>query len=138
MEERASAKPTANILFRGAYDQKRELVEANTPSILPPMTADLPKNRLGFAKWLFTEDHPLTARVTVNRMWQEVFGTGIVKTVDDFGSQGEAPSHPELLDWLAVDFRDHQWDVKRFYKQILMSATYRQAALATPEKLAKD
>jgi hypothetical protein len=129
---------TAHVLFRGAYDQKREEVEAGTPSILPPMSADLPRNRLGFAKWLFTPDHPLTARVTVNRMWQEIFGTGIVKTVDDFGSQGEPPSHPELLDWLATDFRDSGWDMKRFYKQIVMSATYRQAALATPAKLAKD
>lgn len=130
--------PAAHVLFRGAYDQKRDLVEATTPSILPPMTADLPRNRLGFAKWLFKPDHPLTARVTVNRMWQEIFGTGIVKTVDDFGSQGEPPSHPELLDWLATDFRDSGWDVKRFYKQILMSATYRQEAAATPAKLAKD
>ena len=138
MHEKPDSTPFAYVLYRGAYDQKRQRVDAATPAVLPPMTSDLPKNRLGFAKWLFTKDHPLTARVAVNRMWQEIFGTGIVKTVDDFGSQGEGPSHPELLDWLALDFRDHQWDVKRFYKQILMSATYRQAALATPEKLAKD
>jgi hypothetical protein len=137
MHERPGT-PTAHVLFRGAYDQKRELVEAGTPSILPPMSSDLPRNRLGFAKWLFTPDHPLTARVTVNRMWQEIFGTGLVKTVDDFGSQGEPPSHPQLLDWLATDFRDSGWDMKRFYKQILMSATYRQAAVATPAKIAKD
>ncbi len=138
MQERGDAKPSAHVLYRGAYDQKREAVEANTPSVLPPMTSDLPRNRLGFAKWLFRDDHPLTARVTVNRMWQEVFGTGIVRTVDDFGSQGEPPSHPELLDWLAVDFRESGWDVKRFYKQVLMSATYRQSAQATPDKIAKD
>jgi len=138
MQEKAGSTPFAYVLYRGAYDQRRQRVEAGTPSVLPPMTSDLPRNRLGFARWLFTNDHPLTARVAVNRMWQEIFGTGIVKTVDDFGSQGEAPSHPELLDWLALDFRDHRWDVKRFYKQILMSATYRQAALATPDKLAKD
>ena len=100
-------RPFANVLYRGAYDQKRQKVEASTPSVLPPMTADLPHNRLGLAKWLFTPDHPLTARVAVNRMWQEIFGTGLVKTVDDFGSQGEAPSHPDLLDWLAVDFREN-------------------------------
>ncbi len=138
MQELVDSKPIAHLLHRGAYDQKRDLVEANTPSVLPPMTSDLPKNRLGFAKWLFSAEHPLTARVTVNRMWQEIFGNGIVKTADDFGSQGEPPTHPELLDWLAVDFRAHNWDVKRFYKQVLMSATYRQAALLTPEKLAKD
>jgi hypothetical protein len=102
------------------------------------MTSAMPRNRLGFAQWLFIEDQPLTARVAVNRMWQEIFGTGIVKTVDDFGSQGEPPTHPELLDWMAVDFREHGWDVKRFYKQVLLSATYRQAALVTPDKLAKD
>jgi hypothetical protein len=138
MEERADQKPFAHVLYRGAYDQKRDRVDANTPGILPPMAASLPRNRLGFARWLFTEDHPLTARVTVNRMWQEIFGTGLVKTVDDFGSQGEPPSHQQLLDWLAVDFRENGWDVKRFYRQVLNSATYRQMALVTPEKLAKD
>src|SRR3984885_1931096 len=136
--ERTDQKPFAHVLYRGAYDQPRERVEASTPTVLPPMAAALPRNRLGLAKWLFTPDQPLTARVAVNRMWQEIFGTGIVKTVDDFGSQGEPPSHPELLDWLAVDFREHGWDVKRFYKQVLMSATYRQAAQVTPDKIAKD
>jgi hypothetical protein len=138
MQERADSNPSAYVLYRGAYDQKRERVEANTPAALPPMPADLPRNRLGFAQWLFRPEHPLTARVTVNRMWQEVFGAGLVKTPDDFGSQGEPPSHPELLDWLAVDFRENGWDVKRFYKQLLLSATYRQAAITTPAKLAKD
>jgi hypothetical protein len=138
MEERTHSKPTAWILYRGAYDQRRQQVDANTPSVLPPMTSAMPRNRLGFAEWLFTEDNPLTARVAVNRMWQEIFGTGIVKTAEDFGSQGEPPTHPELLDWLAVDFREHNWDLKRFYKQILMSATYRQSAVVTPAKLEKD
>ncbi|MBL8223422.1 MAG: DUF1553 domain-containing protein, partial [Bryobacterales bacterium] len=96
MQERASSKPEAHVLYRGAYDQRRDRVEAKTPSVLPPMPADLPRNRLGFAQWLFRPEHPLTARVTVNRIWQEVFGTGLVKTADDFGSQGEPPSHPEL------------------------------------------
>ncbi len=138
MEERTDSKPTAWTLYRGAYDQRREQVDANTPVILPPMTSTMPRNRLGLAQWLFTNDNPTTARVAVNRMWSEIFGTGIVKTAEDFGSQGEPPSHPELLDWLAVDFRDHGWDMKRFYKQLLMSATYRQAAIATPAKLDKD
>ncbi|MBL8228579.1 MAG: DUF1553 domain-containing protein [Bryobacterales bacterium] len=138
MHERTASTPSARVLYRGAYDQKRDTVAANTPSALPPMPSDLPRNRLGFAQWLFRPEHPLTARVTVNRFWQEVFGVGLVKTPDDFGSQGEPPSHPELLDWLAVDFREGGWDVKRFYKQLLMSATYRQAALSTPVKLAKD
>lgn len=138
MEERTDQKPFAYTLYRGAYDQKRERVEAHPPSVLPPMAASLPRNRLGFARWLFAEDQPLTARVAVNRMWQEIFGVGLVKTADDFGSQGEPPSHAQLLDWLAVDFRESGWDMKRFYRQVLNSATYRQMALATPEKIAKD
>ena len=138
MNERADGRPHAWLLYRGAYDQRRDEVAAGTPSILPPMAADLPRNRLGFAKWLFIPENPLTARVTVNRMWQEIFGTGIVKSTDDFGSQGEPPSHPELLDWLAVDFRDNGWNVKRFYKQIFLSATYRQSTRTTPLKLSKD
>ena len=138
MNERADQMPFAHVLFRGAYDQRRQRVEANTPSILPPMKSDLPRNRLGLAKWLMDAEHPLTARVTVNRMWQEVFGMGLVKTADDFGSQGEPPVNPELLDWLAVDFRESGWDVKRFYRQVLLSATYRQSAATTPAKTAKD
>jgi hypothetical protein len=138
MHEKPDSKPSAHLLFRGAYDQKREVVPADTPTALPPMTSDLPRNRLGFAKWLFTDEHPLTARVTVNRMWQEVFGTGLVKTADDFGSQGEPPANQELLDWLAVDFRESGWDMKRFYRQLLLSAAYRQIAQTTPLKAEKD
>ncbi len=129
---------SANVLLRGMYDQPRDKVQAGTPSVLPPMAASLPRNRLGLAKWLMDPGHPLTSRVAVNRFWQELFGTGIVKTSDDFGSQGEAPSHPELLDWLAVEFRESGWDVKKFYKLLMTSAAYRQAAIATPAKVDKD
>ena len=137
MNERTNA-PEAYVLFRGAYDQRRDHVTPVTPEFLPPMTTNLPANRLGFAQWLLRPENPLTARVTVNRFWQELFGTGIVKTAGDFGVAGEQPSHQELLDWLAVDFREHNWDVKRIFKLMVMSATYQQAATATAEKLEKD
>jgi hypothetical protein len=132
------SSPMAYVLFRGEYDKRRDKVEPKTPSILPPMPASLPKNRLGFAKWLLMPEHPLTTRVTVNRFWQEVFGTGIVKTSGDFGVSGELPVHPELLDWLAIEFREKGWDIKRFYKLMVTSATYRQASITTPEKRLKD
>jgi hypothetical protein len=128
----------AYVLFRGEYDKRRDPVKPATPKVLPPMPAELPHNRLGLAQWLLRPEHPLTARVTVNRFWQELFGTGLVRTSGDFGVSGELPSHPELLDWLAVEFREGNWDVKRFFKLLVMSATYRQSALATPEKLEKD
>jgi hypothetical protein len=128
----------AYILFRGEYDKRRDPVKPNTPAALPPFPESLPKNRLGFAHWLLTPEHPLTARVTVNRFWQEVFGTGIVRTAGDFGVTGEMPSHPELLDWLAVEFREKNWDVKQFFKLMVTSATYRQSARTTPEKLDRD
>ena len=120
------------------YDQPRDKVEPAVPSALPPMPASFPRNRLGLARWLIDENNPMMARVTVNRFWQEVFGTGLVKTAEDFGSQGEAPSHPELLDWLAVEFRESGWDVKKIFKQMVMSAAYRQSARSTPLKLEKD
>ena len=113
-------------------------MKPDTPDVLPPMPADLPRNRLGLAQWLLRPEHPLTARVTVNRFWQEVFGTGLVRTAGDFGVSGELPSHPELLDWLAVEFRESGWDVKRFFKLLVTSAAYRQSAATTPEKLEKD
>ena len=138
MTEKENSEPMAHVLYRGMYDQPGAQVGAETLSFLPPMDQDLPRNRMGLAKWLLADENPLTARVTVNRMWQEVFGTGLVRTAGDFGSQGEAPTHPELLDWLATDFRENGWDVKRFYKQLLMSAAYRQSAKVSPEKLEKD
>jgi hypothetical protein len=106
--------------------------------MLPPFPDNLPRNRLGFAQWLLLAEHPLTARVTVNRFWSELFGTGIVKTAGDFGVSGELPSHPELLDWLAIEFRESGWDVKELFKLIVTSATYRQSPVITPEKLEKD
>jgi hypothetical protein len=125
------------ILVRGGYDNHGAEVEPGTPaSILPFGT--YPKNRLGLAEWLFDKKNPLTARVYVNQMWQEFFGKGIVKTSGDFGKQGELPTNPELLDWLAVDFMNHGWDIKRLVKQLVMSATYRQSAVVTPEKLKND
>jgi hypothetical protein len=127
------------ILSRGHYasptDQK---VEAGTPAALPPLPEDFPRNRLGLAKWLFQPEHPLTARVAVNRYWQMLFGKGLVVTPEDFGSQGEYPTHPELLDWLAVDFRENSWDIKRALKQMVMSHTYRQTSRVTPEVLQRD
>jgi hypothetical protein len=108
------------------------------PAFLKPLPADAPKNRLGLAKWVVDAENPLTSRVTVNRFWQEVFGTGIVKTSEDFGIMGSPPSHPELLDWLAVEFRESGWDVKKFFKLLVTSATYRQSSVTTPDKLEKD
>lgn len=128
----------AFVLKRGEYDKKGDPVERRTPAALPPMTADAPNNRLGLAQWLVSPEHPLTARVTVNRFWQQFFGTGIVKTAEDFGSQGEPPSHPKLLDWMASQFIADGWDVKRTLKRIVMSNTYRQSSKITPELLARD
>jgi len=131
---RESKKPKPSYyLHRGEYDQRRHEVPRATPAALPPMPKDAPVNRLGFAQWLLDPSHPLTARVTVNRFWQQMFGVGIVKTTEDFGSQGEPPSHPELLDWLAVEFRESGWDVRALMKQIVMSAAYRQSSHLTPE-----
>lgn len=125
-------------LKRGAYDQPDKEVGFATPAAVLPYPADLPKNRLGLSKWLFDEKNPLAARVTVNRIWQQFFGYGIVKTAENFGSQGELPSHPELLDWLAVDMRENGWDMKRLMKKIVTSAAYRQSAEASAEKLELD
>ncbi len=136
-KEMAQPKPSY-ILKRGEYDKKGEKVERDTPAFLPPLPENAPKDRLGFARWLVSPEHPLAARVAVNRLWLQVFGAGIVKTAEDFGAQGEPPSHPELLDWLAVEFRESGWDVQKMMKLFVMSATYRQSAKLTPEKLQKD
>lgn len=127
MEEQKEMRPTF-ILMRGAYDKPGEKVEAATPAVLPALAADLPRNRLGLAKWLVSRENPLTARVIVNRFWQHFFGTGLVRTSEDFGSQGEPPSHPELLDWLAVTFQESGWDMKKLVKLIVTSEAYQQSS----------
>jgi Protein of unknown function (DUF1553)/Concanavalin A-like lectin/glucanases superfamily len=174
MQELPEPRP-AFVLKRGAYDAPGEKVERGIPAVLPPMPRDFPNNRLGYAKWLVSRQNPLTARVTVNRFWQMLFGTGLVRTVEDFGTQGELPSHPELLDWLAVEFmsgragdgetrgqgdketgrqgeetnrhpesaairnpQSKDWDVKALLKTIVMSATYRQSSMVTPQLLQRD
>jgi hypothetical protein len=137
MAERPTSRDTF-LLVRGAYDKPGEKVMPGVPSVLPPLRAGVPNNRLGFAEWLIDPANPLTARVTVNRFWQMFFGTGLVKTTEDFGLQGEWPSHPELLDWLATEFIRSGWDVKALQKLLLMSATYRQSSKATPDLLQKD
>ncbi len=126
------------VLERGSYENPREEVFPGVPEFLLPISDDAPRNRLALADWFLHEDHPLTARVAVNRIWQMLFGTGIVVTSADFGSQGTWPSHPELLDWLAVDFRENGWRVKRLIKQIVMSATYRQDSRIDSDRLEKD
>ena len=138
MQERPGSQPMAHILHRGQYDQPRQEVQPNVPAALPPMPASFPRNRLGLAQWLVDPSNPLTARVTVNRFWQELFGTGLVKSSEDFGSQGQAPSHPELLDWLAVEFRESGWDIKKFFKLLVTSSAYRQSAQANEAKLKSD
>ena len=136
--EKDGAAPMANLLFRGQYDQKRDQLVAAVPAALNPLPPGAPTNRLGLAQWLVAADNPLLARVTVNRFWQEVFGVGLVKSVDDFGIMGESPTHPELLDWLAVEFRESGWDVKHLFELMVTSSAYRQNATTTPEKLEKD
>lgn len=126
------------VLSRGVYDQHAEEVQPGTPKAIMNFPAGLPKNRLGLSHWLFDAKNPLTARVFVNRVWQEIFGRGIVKSSNDFGMQGDLPVNPGLLDWLAVDFRENGWNIKRLVKQIYMSATYRQSSVITPEKLKAD
>ncbi len=136
MRELPQPKP-AFVLLRGDYRERRDEVHANTPKALPPMPANAPKNRLGLAQWLTSSSHPLFARVQVNRFWQALFGRGLVKTSEDFGAQGSKPSHPELLDWLALRFQK-DWDVKALLKTIVMSQTYRQRSVADAATMTDD
>lgn len=120
------------VLNRGQYDKPGDRLTANTPAVLPPMDDSLPKNRLGLARWLVSPANPLPARVIVNRLWQQLFGVGLVKTSEDFGSQGQPPSHPELLDWLAQEFIQSGWDIKHMVRLLVTSATYQQQSNLTP------
>ncbi|MEB2781215.1 PSD1 and planctomycete cytochrome C domain-containing protein [Algoriphagus sp. C2-6-M1] len=137
MGELEEQRPTF-ILDRGVYDAPTVEVEPSTPSSIMKFPEDLEKNRLGLAKWITARENPLTARVFVNLMWQEIFGQGIVKSAGDFGMQGDLPTHPELLDWLAVDFMENGWDIKHLMKQILSSATYKQSAEISDKHLKVD
>ncbi|MFM9079185.1 MAG: DUF1553 domain-containing protein, partial [Opitutaceae bacterium] len=128
----------SDILKRGDYFARGERVEPSVPHFLPGLPAGAPRNRRGLADWLLAPEQPLMARVAVNRVWQELFGRGLVETSGDFGVMGDRPTHPELLDWLAVEFRESGWDVKRLYRLLVTSAAYRQTAAATPDRLAKD
>ena len=127
-----------HILDRGAYLSKKEKVTFDAPGFLPPLTKDAPKNRLGLAQWLFRPEHPLTARVQVNRQWQHFFGFGIVRTSEDLGVQSDRPTHQELLDWLSVEFRESGWKTKALQRLIVTSKTYRQSSRVTKEHLQKD
>ncbi len=128
----------AHVLLRGQYDAPGDPVDRGTPAWLPPFPEDASQDRLGLARWLTAPDHPLTSRVAVNRFWQQLFGTGLVKTSEDFGSQGTPPSHPELLDWLARDFVQSGWNVKRLMKQLVLTDAYRRSASATPHQIRID
>jgi len=132
------ARPSTNLHVRGAYLSQGELVYASVPSVLNPLPLDAMPNRLGLAEWLVSDDNPLTARVTVNHFWEQIFGHGIVETAEDFGSQGELPSHPELLDWLATEFMGDGWSMKKIKRAIVTSATYRQSSHVTPELVERD
>jgi hypothetical protein len=138
MEEKKDSEPSAHILIRGNYANKGEQVGAATPAALPAMPAGEPRNRLGLAHWLVSPTNPLTARVTVNRLWANLFGAGIVETTEDFGVMGSRPVNQDLLDWLAVDFTEGGWNYRRLVKTIVTSAAYKQSAVVTPEKLERD
>ena len=138
--DQVSHARTTYILERGVYNKPKEeeQILRNVPEILPALASEVENNRLALANWIVADDHPLTARVTVNRYWQQFFGNGIVKTTEDFGVQGALPTHPKLLDWLAVDFIENGWNLKRLFKKIVTSATYRQSSKLTPELLEVD
>ncbi len=137
MDHKPALRKT-HILIRGAYDQYGEEVTTGVPAVLPPLDAGASPTRLDLARWIIRPDHPLTARVAVNRTWQMVFGRGIVETAGDFGNQGSWPTHPELLDWLSVDLVENQWDMRHLLKTILTSETYRRSAASSPGHLEKD
>lgn len=137
MKDNAPDRKT-HILKRGQYDAPDKEVGLGTPKVILKYSDSLPKNRLGLANWLFSKNNSLTSRVAVNRMWQHIFGIGIVSTSEDFGNQGSLPSHPELLDWLAVTFREEGWDMKKMYKRLVMSSTYKQTSKTTPSLLELD
>jgi hypothetical protein len=137
MAEMAKPRETF-VLARGEYDQPREKVAPATPAALHPFPADAPRNRLGLAQWLVAPENPLTARVTVNRVWQQLFGQGLVRTSEDFGTQGAWPSHPELLDWLAVSFVESGWDLKALLRLVVTSDAYRRHAASTPALRERD
>jgi hypothetical protein len=137
LAERKEARET-HILLRGVWDKKGEVVQRDVPAAIAAWPEGAARDRLGLAKWIVAKDNPLTARVFVNHVWQMLFGAGLVRTPDDFGLQGQRPTHPELLDWLAVDFMAHGWDVKHLIKLIVSSETYRQDSNATPELIARD
>ena len=138
MEEMKVKPRSTFVLNRGVYNQPNEKVEPKTPKILPGFPKNAPRNRLGLAQWLTSKENPLTSRVAVNHFWQICFGNGLVRTPEDFGIQGKRPSHPALLDWLASDFMENDWNVKRLLKQIVMSATYQQSSLTRPFLEASD
>lgn len=139
LRERGKNPRTTHIHIRGNFLEKGAVVQPDVPSILPPLeSAETPVNRLDFAHWLFTPEHPLTSRVSVNRIWQRLFGIGLVETENDFGTQGELPSHPQLLDWISSEFMRLGWSQKKLLRLIVTSATYRQSSLVTPELLARD
>jgi hypothetical protein len=137
MEDMSKPRDTF-VLFRGSYEKPTDKVPLATPGILPPLPGDAPRNRLGLARWLVSPNHPLTARVTVNRAWQQFFGLGLVKTPEDFGVQGERPVHPELLDWLATEFVQSGWNTKQMHRLLVTSATYRQSSRVTPALVERD
>jgi hypothetical protein len=131
--------PRTNAIFRrGDFRNPGDPVEPSTPAVLHPYQEEGPRNRLALARWLVSRENPLVARVVVNRLWAEIFGEGIVSTPEDFGMKGERPSHPELLDWLAVEFMDRGWSQKKLLRLIVTSATYRQSSRVTPELLERD
>ncbi len=132
-EEMAEPRPV-HVLRRGDFQDKGEKVERNVPEAFAPLPRPTPANRLGLARWLFHPEHPLTARVTVNRLWAQMFGQGLVRSLGDFGTQGDFPSHPELLDWLAIQFRESGWDVKSMLRRIALSATYQQSSTVSAER----